>query len=275
MLRAKKLGAGIAIAGMLIIAISGLMFGSLLTHKLGNLTKNVSKFKDSGEYDKVEVSGSDEIAVLSNAFNHMSNKINNYIERIESDKSMLEVRVNERTKELEEAKHRLTSANSQLKTLAVTDHLTGLFNRIKIEEQLESENMRYERSRKKFSIILLDIDKFKVVNDTYGHDIGDETLITVAHLLSKNIRQTDIAGRWGGEEFIIVCPETNQDGALKLAEKLRQIIEETDFTAIGNITCSFGTADKQDNDSIKEIIKRSDVALFKAKELGRNQVVAS
>ena len=273
--KAKRLGVGIAIAGMMIIAISGLMFGFLLTHKLGSLTKVIRHFKESGEYLNIEVSGSDEIATLSNAFNHMSNKINVYIEKIESDKNLLEVRVNERTQELEEAQHRLVNANEQLKTLAITDHLTGLYNRIKIEDRLEVEYLRYCRYKNIFSVILLDIDKFKMVNDTYGHDIGDITLVTTADTLTNNIRQIDTVGRWGGEEFIVVCPETEIEGASKLAEKLRMIIEKTTFNTIGNITCSFGVAEIQHTETIKNLLKRSDIALYYAKEEGRNRVTCA
>jgi len=271
--KAKQLGIGIAIAGMMIIAISGLMFGFLLTHKLGSLTKVIKQFKESGEYLNIEVTGSDEIATLSNAFNHMSNKINDYIEKIESDKNLLEVRVNERTQELEDAQHRLVNVNEQLKTLAITDHLTGLYNRIKIEDRLEVEYTRHIRYKNIFSVILLDIDKFKAVNDTYGHDIGDITLVKTAKILTNNIRQTDTVGRWGGEEFIVICPETEIEGAVKLAEKLRKVIEKTIFDSIGSITCSFGVAEINNADTIKNIIKRSDIALYNAKEQGRNRVI--
>lgn len=271
--KAKRLGIGIAIAGMFVIAISGLMFGFLLTHKLGSLTKVISKFKESGEYNSLEITGNDEIAMLSNAFNHMSDKINKYIERIESDKDLLEIRVTERTKELEEAKHRLVDANEQLQKLSITDHLTGLYNRIKIEELLQSEKKRRERYKNVFSVILLDIDNFKYVNDNYGHDVGDDALITAARILAQNIRLADDVGRWGGEEFIIVCPETDQKGAFNLAEKLRKIFEQTDFNMAGKITCSFGTAEIGDSENIKGLIKRSDLALYKAKKQGRNRVI--
>ena len=210
LLKAKKLGISIAVVGMIVIAISGLIFGFLLTHKLDSLTKIIHKFKESGEYINVEVTGSDEIAILGNAFNHMSNKINSYISEIKADKYMLEVRVTERTKELD---------------------------------------------------------------DTYGHDVGDAALVTIANVLTQNIRQTDVVGRWGGEEFMVVCPETLIEGALNLGEKLRSIIEKTNFHTIGNITCSFGVAEIYANETVKDIIKRADVALYTAKEKGRNCVV--
>ena len=152
--KAKHMGIGLALTGMFIIAIGGLSFGFLLTHKLGSLTRIISKFKDSGKYVRIDVTGNDEIATLSHAFNHMSNKINDYISKIENDKDFLEIRVTERTEELEATTTKLIDANLQLKNLSITDHLTQVYNRIKVEEQLESERQRYERYDNIFSIIL-------------------------------------------------------------------------------------------------------------------------
>jgi len=271
--KAKSMGVGLAIAGMLLIAVSGLTFGFILTHRLTSLTEVISNFKDSGEYISIESTGSDEIAVLTNAFNHMSNKINNYIEKIEKDKGKLERRVDERTEELRKAKNHLVNVNAKLNVIAVTDHLTQISNRIRIEEQLKIENDRFKRYTTKYSVILLDIDNFKSVNDNYGHDIGDQVLISISNLLKRNIRSTDIIGRWGGEEFIIVCAEADLDGATQLADNLRLLIEKSIFDSVGSVTCSFGTAEIQNNETVKDLIKRSDKALYAAKEQGRNRVV--
>lgn len=267
------MGVGLAIAGMLLIAVSGLTFGFILTHRLTSLTEVISNFKDSGEYISIESTGSDEIAVLTNAFNHMSNKINNYIEKIEKDKGKLERRVDERTEELRKAKNHLVDVNAKLNVIAVTDHLTKIFNRIRIEEQLKIENDRFKRYTTKYSVILLDIDNFKSVNDNYGHDVGDQVLISISNLLKRNIRSTDIIGRWGGEEFIIVCADAGLDGATQLADNLRLLIETSIFDTIGSLTCSFGTAEIQKNETVKNLIKRSDMALYAAKDQGRNRVV--
>jgi len=271
--KAKNMGIGIAITGMLVISFSGLAFGFLLTHKLGNLTKVISRFKDSGEYVHIDVSGQDEIATLSHAFNHMSNKINVYIEHIEADNNTLEQRVKERTEELEKAKLNLLEVNTQLTSLAVTDHLTQIFNRIKIEECLENEHDRWCRHKSVFSILLLDIDNFKFVNDNFGHDVGDDVLVMISKLLSDAIRKIDVVGRWGGEEFMIICSGTDMQGALYLAEKLRANIEKKDIPVVGNITCSIGVAEIKQDENIKGLIKRSDIALYHAKEQGRNRVV--
>ena len=273
MKKARSMGIGIAAIGMLVIAISGLVFGFILTHKLSSLTKVITDFKNSGEYTNVETSGNDEIAILGNAFNVMSNKINTYIEKIEQDKEQLEERVKERTEALEVTSQHLIKVNEQLHELSVTDHLTQIFNRIKIEEVINAENKRRLRYKNRFSAILLDIDHFKNVNDTYGHDVGDKTLVTVSNLIAKNIRESDVVGRWGGEEFIIVCQETGIEGAINVAEHMRQLISDTEFETIGNITCSFGVTEATGDDTVNDIIKNSDVALYKAKETGRNCVI--
>lgn len=271
---AKKMGVGIAATGMLLILFSGLAFGFLLTHKLVNLTKVIGEFTDSGEYVHIDVTGNDEIATLGRAFNHMSNKINVYIQRIETDNSKLEMRVKKRTQELEKAQHNLLDMNEKLTALVVTDHLTKIYNRIKIDECLKSDYARWKRNKSVFSLMLLDIDNFKSVNDTYGHDVGDKVLVLMASLLSKIIRKIDTVGRWGGEEFMIICPETDIQGVTNLAEKLRESIASQDISDVGHITCSFGVVEIEKNESIIDMIKRSDIALYKAKDQGRNCVVS-
>jgi diguanylate cyclase (GGDEF)-like protein len=120
---------------------------------------------------------------------------------------------------------------------------------------------------------MLDIDHFKNVNDTYGHDVGDKVIKNIVDIVKKNIRNIDIFVRWGGEEFIILCPETDSLSAATLAQKLRSAIDDASFDKVGNITCSFGVASFKDNESKDSFIKRSDSALYKAKDEGRNRVV--
>ncbi|OHE10979.1 MAG: hypothetical protein A2513_01425 [Sulfurimonas sp. RIFOXYD12_FULL_33_39] len=160
--------------------------------------------------------------------------------------------------------------------LSITDPLTKIYNRIHLEESFKEELNRAKRYKTNFSVILLDIDHFKEVNDTYGHDIGDEVLIDIAKILKQNIRATDILGRWGGEEFLIILPQTDILETGLLAEKLRMAIENNTFDKIGKKTCSFGVSEfKESDESSKNIVKRADNALYKAKDLGRNRVVIS
>jgi diguanylate cyclase (GGDEF)-like protein/PAS domain S-box-containing protein len=159
-----------------------------------------------------------------------------------------------------------------IEKLSVTDQLTQLYNRHKLEKSFRIEIQRAKRNQNPFSVILLDIDYFKCVNDKYGHDIGDETLKSVAFILKNNIRITDIIGRWGGEEFLIIAPDTNADNAILLAEKIRKRVESFDFQSVGNITACFGVATFMNEDTKETLIKKSDIALYKAKANGRNKV---
>lgn len=169
------------------------------------------------------------------------------------------------TKELEEAKVELTN-------LTLTDYLTNLSNRKNIDYVLKINENLFNRYKDEFSIILVDIDDFKKVNDTYGHLVGDKVIIEISEILKKYTRQTDVVGRWGGEEFIIICPKTNLQDALKLAEKLRDKIATYQFETVGKKTASFGVATFKENETIIELITRVDNAMYLAKSRGKNRV---
>ncbi|WP_428026763.1 diguanylate cyclase [Arcobacter sp.] len=160
----------------------------------------------------------------------------------------------------------------KLQNLSITDNLTKTFNRLKIDSILEKELYNAKRYETNFSIIIADIDKFKNINDSYGHQIGDSVLKEFSHLLSTNIRQTDYLGRWGGEEFIIICPNTTIDYTYELAEKLRKIIEKFNFKTVKKVTASFGVSSYSMGDDIHSLIYKSDMALYESKENGRNRV---
>jgi len=190
------------------------------------------------------------------------------IKELEERNKVLKKLVDKRTKELNEAIR-------EISVLATTDKLTGLFNRLKIEEYLENELQRTKRYNHQFSVILIDIDYFKNINDTYGHLVGDQVLVDFGEILKKRIRQTDIVGRWGGEEFLVVCPETSLNESTNLAESIRQAIENSKFNTIDKLTASFGIANYLENDTIDSIVKRADDALYQAKKNGRNRVACS
>lgn len=155
-----------------------------------------------------------------------------------------------------------------------TDKLTGLFNRQKLDVKLEMEFLRARRSGAPLSVIILDLDHFKNVNDTWGHQVGDQVLVCTAQLLTARLRQTDCAGRWGGEEFMVICPDTDLEGARALAETLRQAITAQTFPTAGHQTASFGVACCTVGDQVKTLVSRADQALYEAKHLGRNRVEA-
>ena len=160
----------------------------------------------------------------------------------------------------------------QLKHLSITDKLTGLHNRTKLDEILQEELYRSQRSQHTFGLVIIDFDFFKEVNDTYGHQVGDVALKTIAQLLTQHLRASDKAIRWGGEEFIIIYLDTKHDEVIHLSETLRQTIESHSFEIIGKRTASFGATLSRRNDTIDSIIQRADKALYKAKSNGRNRV---
>lgn len=156
--------------------------------------------------------------------------------------------------------------------LSVTDRLTGIYNRVKLDEVISAEHSRFERYKTEYSIIMFDIDFFKKVNDTYGHLTGDEVLKKVAVVVPEQIRNIDVFGRWGGEEFLIICPGTTLEGAVVVAENIRKTIEATSFDEAGNITCSFGVGSISNTFEHEELLKKTDEALYSAKKAGRNCV---
>ena len=161
----------------------------------------------------------------------------------------------------------------QLEKISITDSLTKIPNRRYLDENYEIELNRAKRYENLFSIIILDIDLFKDVNDAYGHQVGDDILVKVAKLLKENIRSTDILGRWGGEEFLIISPETDIEEAKNLALKLKDKIEYFDFPIVRSITCSFGLSQYIQKNEDDDTFKRADKALYKAKKSDRNRVI--
>jgi len=184
---------------------------------------------------------------------------------IEAESMVLERLVVQRTQDLE-------AAHREMQRLAITDPLTGLFNRIKTNEVLDTEIQRQGRNTSPLAVIIIDIDDFKPVNDQYGHNKGDQVLVKFAEVLEGRCRKTDCLGRWGGEEFLVVCPDTELACAQQLAESLRLTIDEHDFELDAPLTASFGIACYQPDDSREALIERADNALYAAKEAGRNRV---
>lgn len=165
------------------------------------------------------------------------------------------------------------TAKVELERLASIDKLTGAYNRRMIDEFMEKELHLHKRNSQELSFIMADIDHFKSVNDTYGHQAGDAVLSEVGKIISLAIRKSDIFGRYGGEEFIIICPKTSSQQALILANKIREEIESFNFAEVGHKTISLGIASLKGDDEVEDMIKRADNALYKAKNEGRNRAV--
>ncbi|MBU0721401.1 diguanylate cyclase [bacterium] len=162
--------------------------------------------------------------------------------------------------------------SQKLQLMATTDRLTGAYNRHRFEELFMDELARTKRYNRPLSLIMFDIDHFKMINDSYGHDVGDKVLRDISTLSKSEIRSHDIFARWGGEEFLILCPETNVENSCKLAEKLRFQIETYAFENIPKVTASFGVTQLRPEETIESILKRVDEALYQAKEKGRNKI---
>ncbi|MFT7860325.1 MAG: diguanylate cyclase [Sulfurimonas sp.] len=162
--------------------------------------------------------------------------------------------------------------NEKLEELALTDYLTGLYNRSKIDEVLEYHINHAKRYETGFGVIMIDIDFFKEVNDTYGHQAGDLVLQEFAKILKNNARITDTVGRWGGEEFLVILEQISESNLLQVANKLRTTIEGHNFPVAGHKTASFGTTLYQENDTAETLIEKADKALYNAKTSGRNRV---
>jgi len=187
-----------------------------------------------------------------------------------------QIELEEKNIELQKTLRQLENAVQKLEEMAVTDFLTQLSNRRGIIEILKKETSRSKRWGKNFSIIIGDIDHFKRINDTYGHECGDFVLKKTAALLKYSVRSGDHVARWGGEEFLIVLIETSYSGAMVLAEKIRNKMESMTFTYQRtpiSVTMTFGVAEFNINTGIHENVANADQALYEGKESGRNRVV--
>jgi len=169
----------------------------------------------------------------------------------------------------------LAQKNLELDHMAKTDYLTKLHNRQAIEHHIKELIEAAQRYNRPFSIIMLDIDHFKRINDDHGHNAGDAVLRTLSGIMIHRVRATDTVGRWGGEEFLIVCAETAREPAVDLAESLRKLIATTSFELPFPITASFGVAEYKRDEQLESIVARVDQQLYIAKQAGRNQVAAA
>jgi len=161
---------------------------------------------------------------------------------------------------------------TEIENLAITDKLTGLYNRTKTDTEVLLNFNYFKDYGDVFSLILLDIDLFKDVNDIHGHQVGDAVLKEIATLIKNSVRETDIVGRWGGEEFIVICSNTDVHGASLVAETIRKVVAEYQFPRVKNIHISAGVSDVSSHKDVHSLFEATDKALYKAKSLGRNRV---
>lgn len=210
----------------------------------------------------------DELGKLERTFNKMSENLQLSHTKLAEYNAQLENMVQIRTLELE-------AKNIELEKLSVTDRLTQLYNRVKLEEVFAEQMLVAKRYNTPFSILICDLDFFKSVNDTFGHLIGDQVLIELSGILKATIRDTDVVGRWGGEEFLIICRETDKENAILLAQRLRKAVEAYTFISNQPQTLSIGVSTFISKDSDVSMMGRADSALYSAKDSGRNCVIFS
>ena len=202
--------------------------------------------------------------------------INDYVVTpLDKNEMIARVNIQVRRKKYQDA---LKDTQKQQLSLAITDGMTGLYNRRYFDVHLEKTLLRCVSEDRSLFLIMIDVDHFKEVNDVYGHQSGDQILIQLAKRMLESVRPTDLCARYGGEEFTIVLYDTPKEGALKVAERLREAVEATPFTipaSPGELskTISLGIAGLRDDDTPQQLIERADQALYHAKEHGRNQAI--
>jgi len=262
----------------LILVLISIFLGSLLSFWLGRqitnplreLAKIACQMSAGDIFVQIDLPSKDEIGQLGDAFNHMTTSIQKREFELRELAAGLERTVEERTIELR--RH-----NKQLERIAIEDPLTGIYNRRYFFELAEKEVERAKRYKNPLSVVILDADNFKRMNDNFGHLIGDQILVNLAKLCLNNIRSLDILARYGGEEFVILMPEATKKDAQNIAERLRKLVAETSMVTGAldvMITISLGVASWNCNQELNfdSLLVRADQALYQSKETGRNRV---
>lgn len=257
------------LAGAILLVM--IWFGaSHISRPLGILTKDARRVARGERKVVFEAGhGTVEFRQLSTALQRMYETLAMQRDSLEKSNRELEAKVAERTEELQRT-------NRELERLVRTDPLTGLSNRLDVEQRLEIEYARFQRSHEPYCVLVMDVDFFKNINDTYGHAVGDKVLQQLGKIIRQSVRQVDVVGRVGGEEFLVILPMTRQPQALVVAEKIRQSLAAASIDPVGKITVSCGVQEVGMNDQSKETaIKLADQWMYNAKKAGRNRIFHS
>lgn len=249
----------LALVGALVIVVAAVAFqmGRSIVRPLQQLIDAADRIAGGDLEVRLAATQGDELGHLTQVFNQMTDRLRHSHGEIMA------------------ANQAMQQQNQVLETLSITDSLTGLYNRSKLDTILSDELARFKRTQREFTLLMMDIDYFKTLNDTYGHITGDEILAAVARILVQSIRSIDYAARYGGDEFIIILVETSTDQALKTAERIRSQVESMRYStndSIIAVTVSIGVVQCQSGDMTPTaVFARADHALYEAKHAGRNR----
>jgi diguanylate cyclase (GGDEF)-like protein len=251
---------------LIVFTLIGMLAGAWIIWDLGRIVARMGALMASeGALSGFE-RRQDEVGTLMTSFNKMLLTI----EQQAAEINTFATRLDAAYKELE-------STNARLKETSFKDEVTGLYNRRFFSLRLEEELSRYRRFNHPVSVVLLDLDGFKAVNDEFGHTIGDETLREIAQILMKHSRGINVVSRYGGDEFAVLLVETSKAGARLYADRIREVVSKYPFSHGKVVTASFGVASLPDDEAgtAEDLFRAADEALYTAKRAGRNQVAAT
>ncbi|MBN2894388.1 MAG: diguanylate cyclase [Campylobacterales bacterium] len=255
-------------SGLLIVLLSTLallLFARSITRPLSSMLETAKRLKQGDYGARINTQASSaELQTLTDTLNEMAATIEERTRQLETQNEIIKAN-----------QTMLESQNRHLEKVSITDKLTGLNNRTRLDAVMQAQQHLCAQRQGQFSLILFDIDHFKRINDTHGHPCGDKVLQHMAKIITEHTRNSDVAGRWGGEEFMIILPATTLDQATSIAEKLRLMIEQHQIVEGETITASFGVSASHCDDPLFSIVERADKALYEAKNSGRNRTVST
>jgi diguanylate cyclase (GGDEF)-like protein len=249
---------------------SSINFNDFMESEMGNFKRSVNH---SNSFEELKTAVTQKISEIANAIMNKKKNDNSLKNNIKTNSEQLVSGFNVMKSEAEKAREKISLLEKEL----YTDPLTGAMNRRAYTNKINEEFLRFSRYKNKFSILIFDVDHFKKINDTYGHATGDKCLVEIIKRVKKVIRKSDMLARFGGEEFVVVLPETLIEGAMDVAEKIRESVENIEFihkNEVVRITVSLGVAQVEETDeTTEELFERMDAQLYQAKKSGRNRVM--